>query len=125
MTEFELIEAASFANTAIRDSAMNVVTVFFAYVVCSYLAGARLTRTAAYSVSIIYSLFLLGPFFGVALNSVIVVTIQENYNSSYPNGVYYTQTVDAIVVLLIALTPLLVAWISSLIYMHMHIRKQD
>ena len=124
VTEFELIEAFSFTQAALREGAMDITTAFFAYVVCAYLAGAKLTRMVACSVSIIYSLFLLGPLIGVASATSIGISIMDKYVSSFPGGVYFTETVDVRLGLLLTLSPLLLAWTGSLMFMHLNIRKQ-
>jgi hypothetical protein len=70
MTEFELIEAMlGYQDAGVRDM-MNFVSVLFAYLVCGYLVGAKLTRLQLYIVNGLFTAFSLAAALGtyVSLN---------------------------------------------------------
>ncbi len=123
MSEFELIEIAAVANEGVRGAGMNFVTIVFAYVVASHLAGSRLSRAATVSISIIYSLWLIGPIISLFGHLDLYYKTANEYLRLFPEGYAGSAPMAFEVILLFAIGPSALGWIGSLIYMHIYIRK--
>ena len=123
MTEFEYIQAVDLAYATIPGSAMNFITIVFAYIVASFFAGNKLPRIAAVSASIVYSVSLIGPVLAIVTSGQQMVLLQTQYLEVFPEGIFVQKTLGTMSILLVAVTPLLVGWLASLCFMHLHIRK--
>lgn len=58
MTEYEYLDFVTNSISLITDNGFNFISVFFAYVVCSYLVGSHITRVQAVAISSAYTLYL-------------------------------------------------------------------
>ena len=123
MTEFEFIQVGEIAINGFGSSAMNIVTVIFAYVIAAHFVGKSLSRSAAISISIVYSLWLLLPIGGVYGNLDLLAKNAIEFQSVFPDSYAVTPVGSIGIVYAMAITPLFLGWIGSLIYMHRIIRK--
>ena len=57
MTEYELIDTAGAFQNLATTHFMNFVTILFAYLVCAYLIGDRLSRLQLWVVNVLYTVF--------------------------------------------------------------------
>jgi len=121
MTEFEFIQVGEIAINGLGSAAMNIVTVIFAYVIAAHFVGKSLSRSAAISISIVYSLWLLLPFGGVYGNVDLLAKNAIEFQSVFPDS--YAVTPVGSIVYVMAIIPLFLGWIGSLFYMHRIIRK--
>ena len=123
MTEFEFIQVGEIALNGFASSAMNIVTVIFAYVVAAHFVGKSLSRSAAISISIVYSLWLIVPFGGVYGNLDLGAKNAIEFLSVFPDSYAVNPLEPLAIIFAIAFIPLFLGWIGSLIYMHRIIRK--
>ncbi len=123
MTEFEFIQVGEIALNGFASSAMNIVTVIFAYVVAAHFVGKSLSRSAAISVSIVYSLWLIVPFGGVYGNLDLGAKNAIEFLRVYPDSYAVNPLESSAIIFAFAIIPLFLGWIGSLIYMHRIIRK--
>ncbi len=123
MTEFEFIQVGEIALNGFASSAMNIVTVIFAYVVAAHFVGKSLSRSAAISISIVYSLWLIVPFGGVYGNLDLGAKNAIEFLSVFPDSYAVNPLGPSAIIFAIAFIPLFLGWIGSLIYMHRIIRK--
>ena len=123
MTEFEFIQVGEIALNGFASSAMNIVTVIFAYVIAAHFVGKSLSRSAAISISIVYSLWLIPPFGGVYGNLDLGAKNAIEFLSVYPDSYAVNPLESSAIIFAFAIIPLFLGWIGSLIYMHRIIRK--
>ncbi len=121
MSEFEFIEAYHLALDLVVNAAMNSVVVTFAYIVASYMAGEKLSKVAALGMTAIYSLFLLGPLGGMFGGCTRIIKTVERYFEIYPEG-WAFQQMPGIDLYFVTLIPVLLAWLASLMYLHLYVR---
>lgn len=63
MTEYELVDTAISYQDLATTHFMNFVTILFAYLVCAYLVGEKLTRLQVWLLNSLYTIFALGAAF--------------------------------------------------------------
>lgn len=125
MTEFEILKLADIYLTRMAVASMDITTVFFAYVVCAFLAGSKIRRLLAVGVSVMYSLFLLGPTAVLFTGSRYLATTYQQYNTLFPHGAFPAWTDSSWVITTLPIVPVILAWITSLIYMHAYVRERN
>ena len=123
MTEYEFLELAYDYGVALTTDAVNVMTVFFAYVVAAHFVGDKLPKAFAYFMTLSYSLFLLGPFTGIYGRTDAILGMAAQYRIAYPDGAFFHGSPNRLVMLGITLLPPLRAWCGSIVYMHGHVRR--
>ena len=123
MTEYEYLQLAHDYSESVVSHAVNVMTVFFAYVVAAYFVGEKLPRTFACFLTLTYSLFLLGPFVGIYTGIGSVVKITAQYRTAFPEGAFFRNPASRFALLCVAFVPPLIAWCGSIAYMHFHVRR--
>jgi hypothetical protein len=123
LTEFEILKLADIYLTRMAVASMDITTVFFAYVVCAFLAGSKLSRFLAVGVSVMYSLFLMGPTAVLFTSSRYLAATYQQYNTLFPHGAFPAWTDSSWVITTLPMVPVILAWTSSLIYMHANVRK--
>lgn len=85
MTPPEYIELIREAFNSTGAHAMNAISIIFAYIAASYLAGSKLTRFQFISVTVLYSIYLLFPA-QTAVNSFRSSrALLTEFISSYPD----------------------------------------
>ena len=125
MTEYELMDVILSAGDSMASTGLALLTVLFAYVVAAFVAGARLSRTAVISVSVLYSLWYMGPLLAFISSVDFMLRTVEQYRLMYPEG--YAITSDAPNRLLRIATsagPYVLGWLGSLVYMHLYVRRE-
>ena len=126
MTEFEYVEAFGSLSELGATNAMDFITVFFAYVVTARFAGKEMGKWLAISVSILYSLFLLGPLGGMTIRADQLHSIILEAQILFPDSVYFRRLPSNLPAALAAtLGPCVLGWIFSLLYMHKIIRNSE
>lgn len=124
MTEFEFLEAVYLASDSLATSAINFFTIFLAYVIAAHFAGKGLSSVVAGFVSIVYSLFLVGPSIGIIRGTEAAQNLTIQYHMQYPDGVLFpSANVGLSLLLVFTLGPPLMGWVGSLVYMHVVIRR--
>ena len=123
MTEYEFLEAGVLYFERILDSAMNLITVVFAYLAASHFVGERLPRAVAVGLSTIYSLWIVMTIASIATFLDSALNVQVEYRSEYPGGWVYSREPRFGLWLIGSLLPMLLAWIGSLYYLHFVVRR--
>ena len=100
---------------------MGFLSAIVAYVVAAHFVGKSLPQIVAIAISFTYSLFLIGPALGVygAINRISFIRAQ--YFLAYPDGSAFSPGNTGLLVL--ALIPLVVGWVGSLLYLHAYVRR--
>ena len=123
MTEAEYLEIMEMVYVNIPDASMNFTACVFAYIAAAYFAGAKLPRLIAVGTSIVYTLYLLGPFLGVFLGSLRWLKVCNAYQNDFPNTVLNTPISNPELMVTITCSPLIIGWVASLLFMHLYVRK--
>lgn len=123
MTEFEFFEATHIALTGLSTTAMGITTAVFAYVVAAYVAGNKLSRSAATWVSAIYTMFIVGPFMAYLRYFGIIQELIIQYHAAYPDGRLLDQGEYFSIYVALGVIPIISGWIASLLFIHFYIRK--
>lgn len=123
MTEFELIEVSVLVVEGFSNAGMNFVTVVFAYIAAAHFAGEKLSKTAAVSISIIYSLWLLGPLSVFLGYTELGNQTAAEYERLYPDGYAKSEQSNQIATMSLIFAPYILGWVGSLVYMHGYVRK--
>ena len=120
MTEYEFHDFLTNAQMASGQATMDVVAVFCAFVVSTYVVGSRLNRTQAIALSIVYTIFLLLPTMTVRSTLLRIQQVAElNPNHMIPMG-----SVETIGVVAAVMPGILVlAWLLSIFYLISERRK--
>ena len=120
MTEYEFHDFLTNAQMAAGQATMDVVAVFFAFVVCVYVVGSRLKTWEAVALCIVYTIFLFLPTLAVRST---VLRIQHIV-AQHPNLSAQTSSTEAIGVVAVMVPGiLLVAWLLSVLYLISERRK--
>ena len=64
MDEYQALEAIYTIRGVAAQDAMNFIAVLSAYLIVAYLVGSKLSQFQLWSISVLYSLFSLGPIWG-------------------------------------------------------------
>jgi hypothetical protein len=123
MTEYEFLEAGVLYSERVLDSAMNLITVVFAYLAASHFVGRRLPGAVAIGLSSIYSLWILATMVAIASFLSSGFEVQVQYRNEYSGGWVYPNEPVQEFWLLVSLLPMFLAWIGSLYYLHSIIRR--
>ena len=122
MSEYEIIDVISSLRLEGAEHVMNFVTVMFSYVVAAYVVGAKLSRFQALFVTALYSFFVPGPILAMYETMVTARDIHVLYGDAVPVN---TSAIGWLTGIPIAVPlSLLLAWISSLLFM-LHMRRQS
>jgi hypothetical protein len=123
LTEFEFVEAAGIFSGEIGQAPTNMITVIFAYVVAVHFAGKDLSKTVAISISLIYSLWIIGPMINFVFSWNQYMTILDLYHSAYPEGQALRRFLSGkSFIIIVSLAPFIIGWIGSLLYTHRVVR---
>jgi predicted PurR-regulated permease PerM len=123
MSELEFYEAAGVAAGLLSDATMNAITAIFAYLIASHFVGEKLPRGMAVCLSVVYTLWLIGPLSGVYGNIVSWSQISAEYLKHYPEGILLPGEANVVLSAIVAISPLILGWLSSLYYLHFHVRN--
>jgi hypothetical protein len=58
MTEYEFLDFTNSSVSLIVQSGFNFISVFFAYIVCAYLVGSKISRIQAIALTTAYTIYL-------------------------------------------------------------------
>ena len=123
MSEFEYYEAAVMASSVISNSAMDFTYLVFAYIVACHLAGKMFPQFVARLASIVFTLSLIGPMLGVISGIGQLNLIGSEYQLAFPEGgILQEFLVDSALIYTIIVTPLIVGWVSSILFLHLYVR---
>ena len=124
MTEIEFLEAAAIHGQGVTQIPMNMIAVIFAYIIAMYFAGKSLSSFVAVSLSITYSLFLFGPMIAYAQSMYRYCVVVELYGKKFPAGQLLPEIEGPhYFTVIITLAPIFLAWIGSMFYAHLVVRK--
>ena len=123
MSEFEYIETTMILTEFMRNAAMDFVTVFFAYCVCAYLVGKSLPKIVAVGVTIVYIAFLLNPVFGIIGITENLIQLSERESEAFPDNFLFADGSPGIAFRAVTLFVPILAWASSILYMHAWVRS--
>lgn len=114
MSNYELQDAIHSSSSFLIELYTLCLTVIFAYLVVAFLVGKQLTKLQLFSISIIYSVFLL----------ILIVIVYQTIGELYTR-VGVRQGFEGVNFWLHILVPLLFlgSWLLSLIFMN-HSRSQ-
>ena len=121
MTEYEYHDFALTSQLAGGQASMDVVAVFFAYIICVYIVGRKLTSFQVTALTIVYTTFVFMPIIAVheTLQNLQAVA------AKYPE---YEQTQGYLMAVASVLVPLTLAmaWLLSVVYMlSLRINRND
>ncbi len=106
LSKFELLELFYTVSGNVTDNITVLITTLFAYLALSYIAGKDLSRFQVYSISTIYSVFVLFMIGGIARDSDTVSNIA-----------YVLYRIDSSNDQIILSLVLLIGWLLSLVFM--------
>ena len=119
MTHYEFLDYSLGVGTNVSANAMSFVTVLFAYIVCAYLVGRKITALQSVGLTLVYSIFslltILGIFSNIAEFYQVVLQYPE-YSSGHDSVRLYLYGGPG---------SLFVAWLLSVIYMIGENRKPN
>ena len=102
MTEYELIDATNSFNAVGTTHFMDFVTVLFAYLLCAYLVGDKLTSVQLWLVNALYTAFSIaaGVFAYIGFNRYFLYTglLEERFPQEAVLGAGVPSTSIALVV---------------------------
>ncbi len=122
MTEFEYIDATAMALDLARSAGMDFIAVFFAYVVVSYLVGAKIPTFVAGAITVTYTLFAIGPIVAMRFSVTAAFDLAREALVTFPESVFFTSfPLDANPGLF--LTAQCLGWLLSVLYLHLYQRR--
>ena len=125
MGEFEIFEALMMSIELSVVASMNFLAIAAAYLIAAYVAGKKLPRGVAVGTSLIYTMFLVPPFTGMAGNLRRVYDLGNHLEANFPESVLSTSSgisFEATVILFGI--PMIVGWLGSIYFMHGYIRGE-
>ena len=117
MTEFEYHELITSIGSMITELTALFISVFVAYLVCSYVVGSKLSRFQYLAITFTYSIFVLLMIFIVYSNLVR----SDRLTASY----FQLETATASPVFLTGPIVMGLAWVISLVFMLQIRRSSD
>jgi hypothetical protein len=84
MTSAEYLELLQMSNGVSASHAMNAVTVVFAYVIAVYFTAKLLTKFQIFSVTLLYSVFLIFPVGSIWNSGLHRAAMVRNFADDYP-----------------------------------------
>ena len=122
MTEFEFFQMWRSYIEMFVGTSMNALAVFLPYVAVAFLVGKDLSRKVALGLSVIYSLFTLGPVTGMINGIAGTLRTATQYHAQFPDGLAIPESPPSAVLYVFVLVPVVVGWVGSLVYMHQVVR---
>ena len=127
LTEIELFQASMMIGESNFNLFTSLVTLLFGYLVLAHFVGQGLPRFIALTTTIIYSVFTLMSLWAWWNNWGISFGLCYLYGDLYPNGALMSGCegdAPAVPWIRIIITaPAVIAWLSSVLYMHAYMRK--
>ena len=124
MTERDYIELIIMARNSAGTNAATFISVLFAYLVTSYVAGTNLHKLQAWGISIIYTLFAVQPIYGSFLDVGLNFALQAEFYKSFPEAatIYYGGTPIGQWMRVFVPAILSLAWLASILHL-LYVRK--
>ena len=119
MSEAEFIELIEMGFNDAAFHAMNYVSILFAFLIMAYLVGRRLSKFQVWSVSILYSIFIILPAFGTIRTFALATKLIGSFHVEYPepaSNYFPFYSVADLFTLLISIV-LAAAWVLSIIFL--------
>jgi hypothetical protein len=111
MTEYEFLDYQVSIGAVVNDSAVSFITVFFAYVVCAYLVGSKISFLQSAGLTFVYSVYSLLTIFGLGNNIAQLRELAIKYPEFYDD-------LDTLLAFLVGgPLALISAWLMSVVYM--------
>lgn len=111
MTEYEFLDYQLSIGTVVGDAAMMFITVFFAYILCAYVVGKKITIPQSIGLTFAYSAFSLLSIYGVLSN------LSGFYGTATKYPEYFGETGRIYFYIVGGPLSLFSAWVISVIYM--------
>ena len=124
MNEYELLEAIRSAQDSAANGSMDFVAVLFGYIAAAYLVGKDLPRAVAVLVSLLFSGWLVARVLGVYASMNQLLILISRYQHEFPESPLFSADMPQWVPMAIALGPLILAWMASLLFLHIYIRRR-
>ena len=115
MTEFEVNELITGSMGLIIDLTTIFISIFAAYIVCTYIVGAKLSKLQSIAISFVYSmfsLFLVSLVYDQLIRIMAMIAVFRNLENLPIPALKY-----------IGPTCMVIAWLLSIIYM-IQVRRQ-
>ena len=74
--------------------------------------------------SVLYSLFLMGPFTSIVLTTRGHVDLMERAIATSPDSIAFFGPSETLAMLPLAFVPPVIGWLASLVYMHGVVRRK-
>ena len=116
MTEYEYIDTVNSSVDVMSGMIFDFTSVFFAFVICVYIVGSKISKVQAVAISLAYTVFLFFNVVGVYQTLHRLLGVAENYGDVSMTARLVTFEIAA---------PLLLVfiWLGSLIYLVTESRK--
>ena len=111
MTEYEYLDFQASMGSLATENAMSFITVFFAYIVCAYLVGKKITTIQSIGLTLAYSPFSLLTILGLFDNLSDFYEVAKRYPQ------YANDPGDVRVYIYGGPLALFSAWLMSIVYM--------
>ena len=92
MSPAEYLEILNQYADGVSSEGTAVLSILFAYIAATYFVGEQLSRFQAWSLSVLYSTFILMPASGIVRRVMNIQFLQEKFQQDYPE---LSQTVIA------------------------------
>ena len=126
MNEFELVESFYLVQENLQSNFITISTGAFAFVIVSHFVGRELGRKTAAMLSVIYSLFIVPPIMMRIPEFNRWHSIHVEYTERFPEGIIFQgEAAPLIWMYITGQTPFLLAWIMSLVYLHLIVRRKS
>ena len=117
MNEAEFFEFLNDSVTVANDNLMTFVTVFFAYMLCSYFVGQKLTLVQVIALTLAYTILSISSVLTLHYTLSRIGDLGAKYPQFYPNS-------DRAELFSYAMPSLIVfVWLMSVVFMVSEYRK--
>ena len=118
MSPAEHIELINQSFELIANSTMNYIYVLFAYLATAFLVGSRLTPFQVWSLTALYSVFLMFPGTAAISNNFKIIALRRWFSEEHPIDAARISGALPLEVVYLFATILILAWMLSLLFMY-------
>jgi hypothetical protein len=112
MADYQTLQTAYIIREVLAAEGMNALAIISSYLVVAYFVGPKLSRFQLWAISILYTVFCLGPLDGFYIAALDLKSLNQGEQGSrtleLPLAVEYPWMIPAIIVL---------GWIMSIVFM--------
>ena len=117
MTEYELLDIAISFQDISTSHVMNFSTVLFAYLICAYLVGDRLSRIQYWVVNTIYTAFSFGAGLLAYIGQNRFITFIERALEQFPQPSVLGGGVPPVEIAFATMALIVVSYLAGLLFM--------